>query len=51
MLHVHFDGRTGRIIASKPMKGWSVCKTGVGSYTVIYKKPSIFERILDYLLS
>lgn len=50
MIHVSFDGKSGKIIASKPSKGWSVCRTGVDSYSLIYKKPSLVERILDFIL-
>ena len=51
MTYVRFDGNTGKILSSSPRSGWSICKTGTGAYTVIYKKPSLYRRILDFILN
>jgi len=46
MIYIRIDGITGEILNSNPRKGWSVCRTGTGAFTIIYKKPSLLQRIL-----
>lgn len=50
MFYVDFDCKSLMIISSSPKKGWSIHRNGVGDYTLVYKKPSLIKRILNFIL-